>query len=904
MFYIRKRLLAATVSCGALLLWTYIPVGADAPGRTPVKLLTPKPSAAPHITSVTPAYGTDNAVIVRGNLRLDKASAVVWGGQKSTAFSVRSDGSLSAVPVMPFWGSGAGPWTVPVTVMLGNTLLPTTALFSAPVGAVNVSVPEPAQAPYGGPEYVDTFWQSGGGHSFLLGPVAGTQLVTDPTKATFYVDTIVSNSDLPFSQKLGDGGEGASFLATLYMCDVGNDVATQLKNGASRCKNWDGYHGAWAQATCAKVSWSGKFTQGAEYPYLIYLDKTGSSKFASSKQERFTFNTAHCFDGENLARTFYYNVKTAVLQRKWFPFPGRLASQNSPTFNIVVGPAAFLQTNVIPYSILFQPPGDQSTVSFTAAKTYGTQFSIAQSKGIDNKSSTSQSSSLNFAESFAFILGFGGGSGSQTTQTTLQDFGTVAGNGTQGSSSAAFNLTHSLGPATNLVPGSGVLCNATATSVCASTSQTPNLYANEPFWNDEFFLIIRPQFAIWVIGGKADRYQLYGAVPVIGELSVAELAACESGNTLKWGDINPCEVSTSGADLTANNRAIVQRGEKITVTISAADARNLLKLDPFYAGGQGADISPSRGNLIYSGQYGAMAGLNPSAVVANWSNTTQAQLNKNGQVNYGTSITNTTGSSSSIGLSVSLSLGSQEGATNKSLGGYAGSGQSVGGSESLTIGSQNQTSTENDTTLTYQNSTAVSKQTVTTASVTLNDESNCPTTSPPSPPCHGPLQTQPSVNVYFDRVFGGFMFQDPYAPKASARERVAACCAMLIRAIVAREQRNQRFVDVPPSKADAGRIGLLARAGVLPGYADGTFRPNQPFTREQLAAAIQRAGHLSSSGVDNALTGVPVGGSITEAELAGAFARAGLSARGLPDSNIPLTRATAADWLFQALVGR
>jgi len=47
------------------------------------------------------------------------------------------------------------------------------------------------------------------------------------------------------------------------------------------------------------------------------------------------------------------------------------------------------------------------------------------------------------------------------------------------------------------------------------------------------------------------------------------------------------------------------------VTLSAAEAKNLLALDPFYAGGQGADLDPRRVIPMGSYTYGAAFGLQP-----------------------------------------------------------------------------------------------------------------------------------------------------------------------------------------------------------------------------------------------------------------------------------------------------
>lgn len=49
------------------------------------------------------------------------------------------------------------------------------------------------------------------------------------------------------------------------------------------------------------------------------------------------------------------------------------------------------------------------------------------------------------------------------------------------------------------------------------------------------------------------------------------------------------------------------------------------------------------------------------------------------------------------------------------------------------------------------------------------------------------------------------------------------------------------FSDVPPSYRLADGIGRAAQAGIVKGYPDGTFKPEENITREQMAAMIDRA---------------------------------------------------------------
>jgi len=54
------------------------------------------------------------------------------------------------------------------------------------------------------------------------------------------------------------------------------------------------------------------------------------------------------------------------------------------------------------------------------------------------------------------------------------------------------------------------------------------------------------------------------------------------------------------------------------------------------------------------------------------------------------------------------------------------------------------------------------------------------------------------------------------------------------------------FVDVKPDAWDYNDINDVARAGVMTGYPDGTFKPDQPVTRGELAAVVNRLLHRDS----------------------------------------------------------
>jgi competence protein ComEC len=76
----------------------------------------------------------------------------------------------------------------------------------------------------------------------------------------------------------------------------------------------------------------------------------------------------------------------------------------------------------------------------------------------------------------------------------------------------------------------------------------------------------------------------------------------------------------------------------------------------------------------------------------------------------------------------------------------------------------------------------------------------------------------------------------------------AAAAAMIGRAIgLDGEQRATKFNDVNPSSFASGYIASAVEEGVIKGYTDGTFRPNNIVTRGEMAIFIARAFDLTEA---------------------------------------------------------
>ncbi|WP_309119971.1 S-layer homology domain-containing protein [Paenibacillus sp.] len=72
---------------------------------------------------------------------------------------------------------------------------------------------------------------------------------------------------------------------------------------------------------------------------------------------------------------------------------------------------------------------------------------------------------------------------------------------------------------------------------------------------------------------------------------------------------------------------------------------------------------------------------------------------------------------------------------------------------------------------------------------------------------------------------------------------------LLVRSLgLSETTRGARFADVSSRDWYAGAAGAAVGAGLLTGYEDGTFRPDAPVTREQMAVLLDRATAFASGG--------------------------------------------------------
>ncbi|NOU75975.1 hypothetical protein GC098_32295 [Paenibacillus sp. LMG 31458] len=79
-----------------------------------------------------------------------------------------------------------------------------------------------------------------------------------------------------------------------------------------------------------------------------------------------------------------------------------------------------------------------------------------------------------------------------------------------------------------------------------------------------------------------------------------------------------------------------------------------------------------------------------------------------------------------------------------------------------------------------------------------------------------------------------------FSPEAKVTR--AQFAAMLTRALgLAEDKSSSRFTDVKTSEWYAGSVGVAATQGLIEGFENGTFMPNEEITREQMAVMVTRA---------------------------------------------------------------
>ena len=395
---------------------------------------------------------------------------------------------------------------------------------------------------------------------------------------------------------------------------------------------------------------------------------------------------------------------------------------------ITVLPAAFIQAKILPYTIVYRPPGDQSSGTYTATQAYGTSMTTGNNTTIDNTETFEQSFDVkDDAKVTALIATAELADDNSNVNTSNWDRNTVIGTGLTVSGSHTTVRSFTVGSATtdpSILPASSFVtpntCNASNYTAATCTVNAGETYAQQPFWADRIVVLLNPQFALWDFNATP-AMQLLGASD-FDEVTIKDLDACISN--------------------TNQNAWRLANGQFLT----PAECKALATLDPFYGTGQSFSPVPMRrGVEVGSGSYGRDA-LNPgSTTTTKFSDIFNYQTSQTTSVSatYAATITDVIGFSWSAGLTLAYQQGMY--------------GLNAGFSAGTTLTQGEKSTTGESMKVTYAASTIATYTNATEIDGAFGDDHDfyTPDCQQDSGKCY-----HPSVKVYIDELFGSYMFQD------------------------------------------------------------------------------------------------------------------------------------------------
>lgn len=418
-------------------------------------------------------------------------------------------------------------------------------------------------------------------------------------------------------------------------------------------------------------------------------------------------------------------------------------SETVAPVDVVVFPTALAQLKVLPYTILYAPPGSSSSSAFTTTSTFGTSMTTGSSTELDN--STADDQWLKYGDTDTTNLGLDmGGDGlgiNDKLDFSFQDstrwdnsVQTGAGQTQSAQVATGWQVTTSFGntlgggatPDLNQIPGAA------------------GSYQSAPFWSDVIVLLRRPQIALWDFQGQPVE-QLMGGLG-------------DPQNGPEWVTVSVRTLDDCATGAKPYSLPPLPPGDPVLPdeTLTAQECTAVASLDPFYGKGQstvvghgaGEEQAGDRGVWVFGDTYGMPIGAQPSDqasgitqqdITGQW---TQAQHTS--QTTYNSTVQDIFSSSSTSGDTV--------GGTVSIF------GLSIGGSDNATS-SQRETETNSSTLkVNYQTTAQAKFEQDWTVQANIKDTHvglvNPLTTQP----------YQPDVEIYQDKSFGALMFRDPGAP--------------------------------------------------------------------------------------------------------------------------------------------
>lgn len=102
--------------------------------------------------------------------------------------------------------------------------------------------------------------------------------------------------------------------------------------------------------------------------------------------------------------------------------------------------------------------------------------------------------------------------------------------------------------------------------------------------------------------------------------------------------------------------------------------------------------------------------------------------------------------------------------------------------------------------------------------------------------------------------------EDRYCPRDAVTRGDLAAFVATARGLSTTAGSDVRFADVDADDPNAGAIAAVDGDGILTGFEDGTFGPDRPLTRAQLASVLVRAFEVPETSRSAGFTDVPEGG--------------------------------------------
>jgi hypothetical protein len=385
----------------------------------------------------------------------------------------------------------------------------------------------------------------------------------------------------------------------------------------------------------------------------------------------------------------------------------------TPPINVVTLPMAMIQLKVVPQTIIYMPPGNNSTSCIKRTQTFSTTVTAGATTEVDNSNSqddwmeTAVQGDVTATIAKVFSLGFSEAQDDRwDTKTTLKTG--------QASEHDVMQLNQS-------VIWSALGSNSSKSAVPGAAGA----FEDEPFWGDEVRVLVHPQLAVWSFSGRPPSVQLVAA-------SAAGGAPDEIGI-----EINQLDSCARGVAPNASGYSFPTATGQ-TETLSAAECKTLAGLDPFYGNGQSATLT-SRGQLVYGpDEYGTPPGGEGDHYISvgDTESTADTQTDTD-TTTYASTVEDIVATKWSAGITFS--------ATSNSAPSLLG----LGLKNKVTLQQGSTIDTSQTMALTYKDSTAQTYRIDNTVAGTIDD-----TTA---------RAQSPYVEIYRDSLFGSFMFRDPYA---------------------------------------------------------------------------------------------------------------------------------------------